>query len=409
MVVVARRVDILVREPVQGLQQLARIGPERRRSGRGLLALVLLRGGLRGLPRRFLLRGPGRQLRLRVRSQAFAVAHDGHFLRLRVPAPHDALPLRVERVVRHVLIRADGEDDITPGGHLAEQAAHFQVVVRAGAVGIEEHGNLAVLIDISLEVLRAVDRVRGKGGVLHGHGLPGAGSAAFDDLFLLRLREADRARGEHRRRIGRHPQLEPPEGEGHRQPEEKELAEEKRDSLAPERAFQGGEGRFVLGVHLLRVLVQMQIDPALLDRGQRIFHQRISLCLMGILIIIGLHVRVRSEILPPLLGRLQEGCDQGEERVEDNERGQGREVPLVITLDVVPDHITGTQEQVRERTDRILVQEGDVVERPFVEIAGMLPGRLLLRPMPGEIPQLLPDGEGAAARLERMFLFLVHR
>ena len=30
---------------------------------------------------------------------------------------------------------------------------------------------------------------------------------------------------------------------------------------------------------------------------------------MGILIIIGLHVRVRSEILPPLLGRLQSKCE----------------------------------------------------------------------------------------------------
>ena len=118
---------------------------------------------------------------------------------------------------------------------------------------------------------------------------------------------------------------------------------------------------------------------------------------MGILIIIGLHVRVRSEILPPLLGRLQEGGDQGEEGVEDDERRQGREIPLVITLDVIPDHIAGTQEQVRERPNRILVQEGDVVERSLVEIAGMLPGRLLLRPMPGEIPQLLPDGEGAEA------------
>ena len=202
VVILTLGVGALVGNPVHGLQQLAGIGPERRRGGRGLLALILLRGGLRGLPRRFLLRGPGRQLRLRIRRQAFAIAHDGHFLRLRVPAPHDTLPLRVERVVRHVLIRADGQDDIAPGSHLAEQAAHFQVVVRAGAVGIEEHGNLAVLVDIFLEVLRTVDRVRGKGGVSDGHGLPGAGSAAFDHLFLFRLRQADRARGEHRRRQG---------------------------------------------------------------------------------------------------------------------------------------------------------------------------------------------------------------
>ena len=202
VVVLALGIGALVGNPVHGLQQLAGIGPERRRSGRGLLALALLRGGLRGLPCRFLLRRPGRELRLRIRSQALAVAHDGHFLRLRVPAPHDALPLRVERVIRHVLIRADGEDDVAPGGHLAEQTAHFQVVVRAGAVGIQEHGDLPVLVDILLEVFRAVNRMRGQGGVLHGHGFPGAGSAPFDHLFLFRLREADRARGEHRRRQG---------------------------------------------------------------------------------------------------------------------------------------------------------------------------------------------------------------
>jgi GGDEF domain-containing protein len=110
-----------------------------------------------------------------------------------------------------------------------------------------------------------------------------------------------------------------------------------------------------------------------------------------------------------LLDRLHDGGDQGEEGVEDDERRQGRQVSLVGALDVVPDHVARTEQEMGERPFRVVVQERDAVERPLVEIAGTLPDLLLLRPMPGEIPQLLPDGEGAAARLERMFLFLVHR
>ena len=66
-------------------------------------------------------------------------------------------------------------------------------------------------------------------------------------------------------------------------------------------------------------------------------------------------------------------------------------------LDVVPNHVAGTEQELGERPFRVVIQERDAVERPFVEIAGMLPGLLLFGPMPREIPQLLPDGEGAAA------------
>ena len=136
VVVLALRIGVLVGKPVQRLEHLPGIGMERLRSRRGLLALVLLRRGLGGFPLSFLLRGLGGEFRFRIGRQALAVAHDGDFLRIGIPAPDDAFPLGVESIVRHLRIRSDGQDDVAPGGDLAQEAAHFEIVVDAGAVGI---------------------------------------------------------------------------------------------------------------------------------------------------------------------------------------------------------------------------------------------------------------------------------
>ena len=74
--------------------------------------------------------------------------------------------------------------------------------------------------------------------------------------------------------ISRHAQLLPSQRDSHRQPEEEELTKEKRNTLAPEGTFQGRQGGFMLGVHLFRILVQVEIDPPLVDRQYGVLGQR---------------------------------------------------------------------------------------------------------------------------------------
>ena len=154
----------------------------------------------------------------------------------------------------------------------------------------------------------------------------------------------------------------------------------------------------MLGIHFLRELVQMQINPTFLKGLQRVHEQRHDMLILWNLILHVFQQHFRIDLLPvALLDRLHDGGDQGEESVEYDERRQGREVPFVSALDIVPDHVAGAEQEMGERPFRVVIQERNAVERSPVEIAGALPGLLLLRHVPGEIPQLLPDGEGAAA------------
>ena len=188
MIVLTLGIGILVREPVQSLQKLPGICTERSRSGFGVLLVPVLLGSCGGgLLRGFALGGLRRQLSLGGRGQPLSVPHDGYGLGLGIPSSHHAFPLLVETLVRHVLVRSDGKDEVAVRGDFTQETAHLEAVVGAGAVGIKEYRDLAVGGYIAFEVQRTVDHVRRKAGVAYGSGLVLSRSSVFNDLELVGL------------------------------------------------------------------------------------------------------------------------------------------------------------------------------------------------------------------------------
>ena len=57
----------------------------------------------------------------------------------------------------------------------------------------------------------------------------------------------------------------------------------------------------------------------------------------------------------------------------------------------------------------IIVQEGDAVEGPLIEVAGLFLRLGFRRLPPGEISQFLPDGKSPQPRLDWMSLSCVHQ
>ena len=76
---------------------------------------------------------------------------------------------------------------------------------------------------------------------------------------------------------------------------------------------------------------------------------------------------------------MDDGRNEGEERIENNQGSQRGQIPFVLSIDIVPDHVSRTQQEVHESTLRIIVEERDAVEGPFVKVP--LPGLgLMFRP-----------------------------
>ena len=101
--------------------------------------------------------------------------------------------------------------------------------------------------------------------------------------------------------------------------------------------------------------------------------------------------------------------NQREKCVEHDERSQRSEITLVVSADIVPDHIARTQQQMRERPLGVVVEERNAVERALVEIAAFAAAFRLLRFWflklpPGQESQILPHYNGTPADFPGMLL-----
>ena len=85
----------------------------------------------------------------------------------------------------------------------------------------------------------------------------------------------------------------------------------------------------------------------------------------GILHGIKLDRRLRRLFFHSAEIRFHDGNQHREKGIEDNQGSQRSQEALIIPLDIVPNHITGTKQQMDEGAFGVVVEKGDAVKRAF--------------------------------------------
>jgi hypothetical protein len=204
--------------------------------------------------------------------------------------------------------------------------------------------------------------------------------------------------------------------DGHRQPQDQEIAQEQRDTLAAEARLDSGQRLFPRRVGSLRIQVQARNEEGIARRPEKPGNEILRLFFIYCPVIkfqVLLHSQLRvprrfhqriSEGIPALAG-LDDGGQEGEDGIEHQQRRERRQVLLVLpALDIVPHQIAGPQDEVDDRPLGILVQERDYrLARANIQVLAPLPflARLpvLARLPPGDVSQLIVNPDQAPIRL----------
>ena len=117
-------------------------------------------------------------------------------------------------------------------------------------------------------------------------------------------------------------------------------------------------------------------------------------------------IHLVQERVFPMLHRSQYGRYKRKESVEDDERSERCQITLVVTADIIPDHIPGPEKEVRKGALGVIVKERDAVKSALVEVSLTFTGSLH-RLFPGQVTQFLPYPECPPAGFQRVFCHIL--